>query len=158
YYGPFWGYGLDALLWSAFWPDYDYPYGDGGYYSAVYAGDIYGRYRQAGGLAPRPAQHVASLSHQEAAESCAGFAPSVNDMPFERITAAIQPTPEQQAAFDELKSAMANASSILSGACPAQQPAGPPARLDAMEQRLRAMQQADNTIREPLLRLYGLLS
>jgi hypothetical protein len=158
YYGPFWGYGLDALLWSAFWPDYDYPYWDGGYYSAVYTGGIYGGYRRAGKRAPQPAQHVDSISPQDAAASCAGFAPGVNDLPLERIAAAIQPTQEQQAALEDLRSATAKASSILSGACPAQAPATPVARIDAMEQRLRAMQLTEDTIRERLLRLYGLLS
>jgi hypothetical protein len=158
YYDAFWGYGPDALIWSAFWPGYDYPYWEGGYSSAAYAGDIYGRYRQAGGRASRPAQRAAGISPQEAAASCAGFAPGVNDLPLERIAAAIEPTPEQQAVFEDLKAAMAKASSILSGACPEQVPATPVARLDAMEQRLRAMQHAEDAIREPLLRLYGLLS
>jgi hypothetical protein len=158
YYGPFWGYGLDALLWSAFWPDYDYPYWDGGYYSAAHPGDIYGRYRQARRRTAQPVQHVASLSPQEAAATCAGFAPGVNGLPLERIEAILQPTPDQQAAFEDLKSATAKASSLLSGACPAQAPATPVARLDAMEQRLRAMQRAEDTIREPVLKLYGLLS
>jgi hypothetical protein len=156
YYDAFWGYGPDALLWSAFWPGYDYPYWSDGY-GAAYAGDIYGRYREAQGRTRRPAQRAASISPQEVAASCAGFAPGVNDLPLERITPAIQPTPDQQAALDDWKSAMAKASDILSGACPQQVAATPAARLDAMEQRLRAMQQAEDAIREPLLRLYGLL-
>ncbi len=162
YYGPFWGYGPDALLWGAFWPGYDYPYWDGGYYSAAYAGgqssagDIYRSYREApAAQAPR---RVSGLTPQESSASCAGFAPGVTALPIQRIAAILKPAPDQQAAFGDLKAAVEKASAILNEACPAETPLTPVARLDAMEQRLRAMQQAVDTIREPLERLYEVLS
>jgi hypothetical protein len=46
----------------------------------------------------------------------------------------------------------------LSGACPAQTPGTPVARLDLMEQRLQSMQQAADIVRGPLEKLYGELS
>jgi len=57
-----------------------------------------------------------------------------------------------------LKAAIAKASDILSSACPAQTPATPLARLDAMDRRFQAMLQAEEIVRGPLERLYGLLS
>ncbi len=159
YWDGFWGWGPDVLLWSAFWPYYDYPYSDYGYYSAaypapVYSGDIYSAYRHA---YLRP-ERYAGITPQEAAATCAGIAPGVGGLPFQRIAAIIEPAPDQQQAFDELKAAMTKASQILSGACPGETPATPVARLDAMEQRLQAMLQAEEIVRDPLERLYSLLS
>jgi hypothetical protein len=89
---------------------------------------------------------------------CSGFAPGIADLPLEQLERIIQPTPEERAAFDELKAAAAKASQILRSACPEGTPATPVARLDAMEQRLAAMQQAVAIIRRPLESLYALLS
>ncbi len=163
YYDPFWGWGPDALLWSAFWPYYDYPYFDYGFYNigyagAPYAGDIYRGYRHSSALASQQPQRAAAISPQEAASTCAGFAPGVDGLPFQRIEAIIQPTPDQALTLGELKQAMAQASNILSGACPAQTPLTPTGRLDAMEQRLQAMQQAEDVVRSPLEKLYGQLT
>jgi LTXXQ motif family protein len=163
YYDYFWGWGPDALLWGAFWPDYEYPYWDYGYYGAgyyggPYYGDIYGRYRHERTAAPAQPERYAGISPQEAGATCAGFAPGVDNLPFQRLAEIIQPTPGQGQAFDELKAAMAKASDILSRACPAEAPATPVARLDTMEERLQAMLQAGEVVRGPLERLYGLLS
>jgi hypothetical protein len=162
----FWGWGPDVLLWSAFWPYYDYPYSDYGYYAAgytgAYVGDIYAPYRHAGRhrhvAAPRHATRVAGINPQEAAASCAGFAPGVNDVPLERIEAIVGPAPDQRQAFEDFKIAVEKASDILRSACPDQTPLTAMARLDAMALRLHAMRQAEDIVREPLERLYGLLS
>jgi len=99
YYGLFWGWGPDALLWSAFWPYYDYPYGDYGDYGAGYpagvAGDIYAHCRRYRAEVPQQPQRVASISPQEAAATCAGFAPGVDNLPFQRVEAIIEPAPDQ---------------------------------------------------------------
>ncbi len=163
YYDSFWGYGPDALLWGAFWPDYAYPDYDYGYYGAgypgvAYEGDIYSRYRRRHAVAARRPERVARVTSHEAQASCAGFAPGVEDLPIARVEDIIQPNAAQGQAFDELKAAMQKAAYILSNACPAEIPANPVARLDAMEQRLKAMEQAQETIRGPLERLYALLS
>ncbi len=160
YYGVFWGWGPDVLLWSAFWPYYDYPYWDyndygAGYPAPSYAGDIYSRYRQASVAQP---QRFATISPQEAATTCAGFAPGVDNLPFQRIAAIVEPTPDQRQAIDELKAAMAKADGILSSACPMQTPVTPAARLDAMQQRLQAMLRAEEIVRPAIERLYGMLS
>jgi hypothetical protein len=159
YWDTFWGWGPDALLWSAFWPEYSYPYwGDGSHAAAypVYSGDIYGRNRRVR-RTPQAAR-VSRMSPQEAAGACTGFAPGVEGLPFQRFAEIIKPAPDQQQAFDELKDAMSRASRSMSSACPSLTPATPVARLDAMEQRLQAMLQAEQTVRGPLERLYGLLT
>jgi len=158
YDGLFWGYGPDALLWSAFWPGYEYPYWYYGYYatpaSGEYSeGDIYGGLRSS--TIPLP---LFPLPSQETAGSCAGFAPGVSELPIARIEAIIQPTSEQRPAFEELSSALIRAREILTRACPAQTPATPVARLDAMAQRLQAMHEAVAVVRGPLERLYSELT
>jgi hypothetical protein len=60
--------------------------------------------------------------------------------------------------LDELKTAFAKAARVLRASCSEQTPLTPVARLDAMEQRLEATQQAITIIRGPLERLYSLLS
>ncbi|MFY9643504.1 MAG: Spy/CpxP family protein refolding chaperone [Rhodomicrobium sp.] len=152
YWDTFWGWGPDALLWSAFWPDYEYPYWDYGYFGAGYSGGTYPA------AVPAQSEHYTGISSQEAAATCAGFAPGVDNLPFQRLAEIIQPTPGQQQAFDELKAAMTKASEILTSACPAATPATPAARLDTMEERLQAMLQAEEGVQGPLERLYGLLT
>ncbi len=158
YNGLFWGYGADALLWAALWPGYEYPYWYYGYYatlpSSEYAeGDIYGGLRSS--TIPLP---LFPLPSQETAGSCAGFAPGVSELPIARIEAIIQPTSAQRPAFEELRSALIRAREILSRACPAQTPATPVARLDAMAQRLQATHDAIAVVRGPLERLYSELT
>ncbi|MGA7325720.1 MAG: Spy/CpxP family protein refolding chaperone [Rhodomicrobium sp.] len=153
YYDAFWGWGPDSFLWSAFWPNYDYPYWDYGYSAGTPdAGDIYGGYRAA---IPERARRVARVSGQEAVSTCAAFAPGVNGLPVQRLEETIQPTEAQRQAFDDLEAAMIKATDILNNACPAETPLTPVVRLDAMEQRLKAMGEAMEVIHGPLERLYG---
>lgn len=79
----------------------------------------------------------------------------MNGLPVPRLEEIIQPTEAQRVAFDDLKAAMVKASEILSNACPAETPVTPVARLDAMEQRLKAMDEAMRIVHGPLERLYG---
>ncbi|HZV21304.1 MAG TPA: Spy/CpxP family protein refolding chaperone [Hyphomicrobiales bacterium] len=146
FYGPFWGYGLDSVLWGAFWPYGEfsdlYPVSYG------YYGGIYARYRE---------QQPAFASTEALTEACAAFAPGVSDIPAARIESLLT-TDEQRAAFNELKQALAKAAVILGLTCPSEAPLTPVARLDAMEKRLKAIQQAENVVAGPLLRMYSLLT
>lgn len=151
YAEPFWAYGPESILWGALWPY-------GGYGEEAYA-EGGGAYQGAnpsipsiGGQSATPggSEHLAAL--------CSGFAPGVTDLPVTRLEEIIKPTPEQRNALSELKKAVARAAGVLQASCPEQAPNTPIARLDAMEQRLEAMQQAVTIIRGPLERLYGLLS
>ncbi len=144
YYDAFWGWGPDVLLWSAFWPYEDY-YGSAGAYGA---GDIYAGYRGA------PAMQNAQL----AASSCTAFAPGVSDLPLQRVAQIIQPRPDQREALDELSAAVKRADDVLKTSCVSEAPLTPAARLDAMEARLKAIAQAQDEVRGPLIKLYGLLS
>jgi DNA-binding MarR family transcriptional regulator len=153
YYDTFWGYGPDVIVWSAFWPygefdDYDYADDD------VYAGDIYRPYRRRRAAAP-PA---AGGSLKDAADTCGNFAPGVSGFPVDRLEKIVDATEEQRKELEELKTASAKAAEILKNGCTAEQALTPVARLDAIEKRLQAMQEADEIVQEPLIKLYDLFS
>ncbi len=136
----------ESILSGALWPaDADFYAGD------VYAGVGEDYSGDAGG-------DDGQNSSQQVAALCSGLAPGVIDLPVGRFERIIKPTSEQRAALGELKQAAAKASRVLETACPKQTPQMPVARLDAMEQRLAAMQQAVAIIRGPLERLYDLLN
>jgi len=150
YSEPFWAYGPSSILWGALWPD-------GGYGEEGYAGE--------GGANPGENQPVPSAGGRFAGQGkepvaalCSGFAPGVVDLPVARLEEIIQPTPSQREALAELKTAFAKAARVLQASCSDQTLLTPVARLDAMEQRLEAMQQAITIIRGPLERVYSLLS
>lgn len=148
----YWGYGPDVMLWGAFWPNGEDYYDDASAYAAADEGDLYAPYRATARIAnkqPNPS---------EIAESCSGFAPGVSDLPILQLEAIIDATGEQRTALDDLKAAVANASDILKKACPTEPPLTPVARLDAMEQRLQAMQEANAAVKAPFVRLYSLLT
>jgi LTXXQ motif family protein len=151
YSEPFWAYGPSAILWGSLWPD-------GGYGKEGYAGE--GGAHQGGN---QPVPNVGDQANrpggsEQGAAVCSGFAPGVVDLPVARLEEIIQPTPGQREALDELKAAFAKAARVLQASCSEQTLLTPVARLDAMEQRLGAMQQAITIIRGPLERLYSLLS
>jgi hypothetical protein len=152
YYDSFWGYGPDALLWGAFWPYGEFgnvyaPNGGGAYPAA----DIYGAYHAAPQASSQP-------SPEDLSAACVGFAPGIPDLPIGKIEQIAGPNQDQRAASNSLKAAAAQASEILRQACPAQMPLTPVARLNAVEQRLQAMEKAGDLVRGPLIRLYNLLT
>lgn len=153
YYDVYWGYGPDAIVYGAFWP-----YGEGAYDSnyapaSVPEGDIYQPYRRPV-AAPKPATGGAEAT----AQTCAGFAPGVSDLPIAKLEKAIDPTDEQRAALEDLKAATAKASEILKGSCSSGAPLTPVSRLEAMHRRLKAMEEANEAVKAPLTHLYSLLT
>jgi hypothetical protein len=150
YSEPFWAYGPSSILWGALWPD-------GGYGEEGYAGEG-GAYPGENQPVPSVGSRFAGQGKEPVADVCSGFAPGVVDLPVARLEEIIQPTPGQREALDELKTAFAKAARVLQASCSDQTPLTPVARLDGMEQRLEAMQQAITIIRGPLERLYSLLS
>jgi LTXXQ motif family protein len=76
----------------------------------------------------------------------------------EQIDRAVQPTPEQQAKLDALKTAMAAAANDLSDVCPSSLPTTPPARLKAMARQLNVLLGAVKNVRATLDDLYASLS
>ena len=89
---------------------------------------------------------------------CDEKAPGVTDLPIDRIAQAVQPTPAQRAALDELKDAAIKAAEGLKVNCPAYQTLTPTGRVEAMEKRLDATLTAVKTVQPALAKFYNSLS
>lgn len=161
----FWNYGLNYILTGIFWPygAYEWPEGYGTY---AWSGDA-GSYEVAREVhqdvysaGPRDGSDLAQTpeSATDIAQSCSGFAPGVGGLPLDRIAAAVKPTESQRPAFDQLKAASAKAETLLKSACPSQPPLTPVGRLDALQKRLEAMDQAVDTLEGPLAAFSSALS
>ena len=70
----------------------------------------------------------------------------------------VQPTPQQQSAFDDLKKAAQHAADKMQSSCPTAVPQSPMARLDTVEARLSALADAIKTVRPDLKTFYASLS
>lgn len=89
---------------------------------------------------------------------CNGNAGGYAQLPMQRIEQVVQPTTQQRSALDALKDASAKAADELKSSCPTTVPATAPARLDAVEARLEAMDQAVKAIRPALDTFYTSLT
>ena len=85
-------------------------------------------------------------------------AASFAQLPADRIERALQPTQQQEAAFETLKAVSASAAASLEASCPAKTPQTPVERIDAVEMRLDAMVQAAKEVRPALAAFYATLS
>jgi hypothetical protein len=90
--------------------------------------------------------------------SCTGLAPGVTNLPIEQIRQAVQPTADQEAAFDDLNAASSQASDIIKSSCPTSVPLTPIGRLDAAAQRVNTTIEALGVIRGALARIYDSLN
>jgi hypothetical protein len=97
----------------------------------------------------RSTSNLASLCSRQAG----GF-----DLPVQRIEQVVQPTAQQQSAFDDLKKATQNASDQLRSSCPTAVAKSPMARLDTVETQLKAMADAIEAVRPNLKNFYASLS
>ena len=77
---------------------------------------------------------------------------------MERIERLINPTEAQRVALNNLRTASSKAAEIVVAACPREFPANAPARLELMEKRLDAMQQAIKTVRPAFDAFYATLN
>jgi hypothetical protein len=77
---------------------------------------------------------------------------------MERIERLINPTEAQRVALNNLRTASSKAAEIVAAACPREFPASAPARLELMEKRLDAMQQAIKTVRPAFDAFYATLN
>jgi LTXXQ motif family protein len=102
--------------------------------------------------------NAGSSAASSVAALCAPRAASFAQLPVDRIERAIQPTQQQEVAFEKLKAASANAAASLEASCPAKTPQTPVERIDAMEMRLNAMVQAAKDVRPSLGAFYAALS
>jgi hypothetical protein len=90
--------------------------------------------------------------------ACSQGAGSFIDLPVQRIEQVVQPTAQQQSAFNDLKSAAQKASDQLQSSCPTAVPKSPVARVDSVETRLTAMADAIKSVRPDLNSFYASLS
>jgi hypothetical protein len=82
----------------------------------------------------------------------------VTAWPFASIVQAVQPTPEQSALLDEMRSAAAKAADVFKGSCSDSYAMTPPGRLRAMTNRISATLEAVRIVRPALEKFYNSLS
>jgi hypothetical protein len=90
--------------------------------------------------------------------ACSQQAGNYIDLPAQRIEQVVQPTAQQQSAFDDLKKAAQKAGDQLQSSCPTAVPKSPVARVDTVETRLTAMADAIKSVRPDLQNFYASLS
>jgi LTXXQ motif family protein len=109
-------------------------------------------------IAPADDPDAAGKDQRDLAKFCDENAPGVTDLPIDRIGQAVQPTPAQRAALDELKDASVKAAEGLKVSCPTYQTLTPTGRAEVMERRLDATLGAVKTMQPALAKFYGSLS
>jgi hypothetical protein len=169
----FWPYAYFDIFEYTFWP---YAY-DPGYWAYAYddfvdtvfwgADSPYSAYAR---LAPtgypesdststgsRPRER-SGVSLQDLSQLCGDPDKGVTAWPIASIEQAVQPTPEQRALLDELKSAAAKAADAFKESCGGSYPMTPPGRLRAMTNRISATLEAVRIVRPALEKFYNSLS
>ncbi len=106
----------------------------------------------------RPNDVANGGGYTEALESCTGLESSVTDLPIDQIRQAVHPTPNQEAALENLGAASSRASDIIRSSCPAAVPLTPIGRLDSADRQLDATIKAIQIVRSPLERFYEALT
>jgi LTXXQ motif family protein len=80
------------------------------------------------------------------------------NLPAQRIEQVVQPTAQQQSAFDDLKKTVRKAGNQLQSSCPTEVPKSPVARLNTIETRLSGVADAIKAVRPNLKNFYASLS
>src|SRR5262245_35811000 len=109
-------------------------------------------------IAPAGDPDAAAKDQSDLTRFCDEKAPGVTDLPIDRIAQAVQPTPAQRAALDELRDASVKAAEGLKVNCPTYQTLTPTGRVEAMEKRLDATLAAVKTVQPALAKFYNSLS
>jgi LTXXQ motif family protein len=91
-------------------------------------------------------------------QSCQASQASVPEWPTAEIEARVHPTEAQQASLTALQQASAKAAETLKASCPTKESITPPARLEAIANRLDTMLHAVKTVHAALDHFYGKLS
>jgi hypothetical protein len=149
YYDPFWDYDLGLVLGATLSPGV--AAAPSGFYN-VY-GDL-----PSGGHRARLAADSDKASGAIAAQACVALAPGVADLPIDRIEQAVHPSEDQLALLNDLKNASSQAGAALKTSCPEEVPLTPTARIDAIEQRFKAVDRLLKVVQAPLERFYDALS
>ena len=90
-------------------------------------------------------------------QSCAGIAPGGDGLTA-RMLETITLSEPQRRAFEEFRTAFADAMEKIEATCRDEMPMSAPARLQAMEDRLTAVQYAELHVRGPLAKFYDALT
>ena len=143
----YWAYAYDDFVDTVFWGG-DSPY-------SAYASTNPYDYPQGRGDRARPR---ASVSRQTLRQLCGAPDKGVTAWPLADIARAVQPTPEQRALLDELKTAAANAAGVFKDSCAETYALTPPGRLRAMMNRISATLEAVKIVRPALENFYNSLS
>jgi len=109
-------------------------------------------------IAPTNNRDATAKDQYDLAKLCNEKTPGATDLPIDRIAQAVQPTPAQRAALDELKDAAVKAAEGLKLNCPTYQTLTPTGRVEAMEKRLDATLAAVKTVQPALAKFYNSLS
>jgi hypothetical protein len=109
-------------------------------------------------IAPADDPDAVAKDRRDLTKFCDEKTPGVTDLPIARIAQAVQPTPTQRAALDELQDASVKAAEGLKANCPAYQTLTPTGRVEAMEKRLEATLGAVRTVQPALAKFYNSLS
>jgi hypothetical protein len=103
-------------------------------------------------------ESAAGDDRRDLVQFCDERTPGVTDLPIDRIARAVQPTPAQRAALDNLRDASAKAADELKAKCPSYQALTPTGRVETMEKRLEATLGAIRTVQPALTKFYDSLS
>jgi chromosome segregation ATPase len=101
---------------------------------------------------------TAKAGNRSLVESCQAAQASVPEWPQAEIEARLHLNDTQRASLTALKDASAKAADMLKASCPTTEPITPPARLEAIANRLETMLQAVKTVRAALDEFYGKLN
>jgi hypothetical protein len=168
----FWPYAYSDIFEYTFWPSgYDpgywaYAYDD--FVDTVFWGaeSPYSAYARLGPTDPesngattgsRPRER-SGVSRQDLRQLCGDPDKGITAWPIASIEQAVQPTPEQRALLDELKSAAAKAADAFKQSCGGSYAMTPPGRLRAMTNRISATLEAVRIVRPALEKFYSSLS
>jgi hypothetical protein len=169
----FWPYAYSDIFQYTFWPNaYDpgywaYAYDD--FVDTVYwgASSPYGAYARLGPAEDQESggattgsrtRESSSESPQALKQLCSEPEKGITAWPIASIDKAVQPTPEQRALLDELKSAAARAADAFKESCGDSYAMTPPGRLRAMTSRINATLEAVRIVRPTLEKFYGSLN
>ncbi len=109
-------------------------------------------------IAPTNNRDATAKDQYDLAKLCNEKTPGATDLPIDRIAQAVQPTPAQRPALDELWDASVKAAERLNTECPAYQTLTPTGRVEAMEKRLDAALGAVKTVGPAFVKFYNSLS
>jgi LTXXQ motif family protein len=101
---------------------------------------------------------AANRTTEAPAQDCGAAQPATLQWPADEIEARLHPNDTQRAALKRLQDTNARAVDILNAGCQPKDATTPPARLDAVEGRLEAMQRAVNLVSAALEDFYATLS